>query len=156
MLNEKIPFYYVFAVFAAGLVLGFAAGALGAGISWTGKRPDSGESAERKQRLEQVNRDLGAAIDSQREAAERASRLQTELQGVTEHARNLEEGTRRLEARAGGLETRTGTLAEQLDGIIDQSGELADGINRASGNLEESRILLDELGAILRNLPGNG
>ena len=141
----------VFFTIIAGLVLGFALGTLGFGIRENRERRDL------RKRLEQVNRDLRTAIDSQREAAERASRLQAELQGITDHARILEEGTRRIEARAGNLEARTGNLAEQLGGIADRSGELADGISRSSGSLEESRILLDELGTLLRRLPaGSG
>ena len=128
--------------FFAGLALAFAIQALGAGYG------GSGSKRELRERLEQVNRDLDAAIHSQREAGERAARLQAELQGITEHARSIEEGTRRAEARAG-------NLARQLDGIIDQSGELADGIGRAQGSLEDSRVLLDELGTLLRSLPGS-
>jgi type II secretory pathway pseudopilin PulG len=130
-LNGKRTLYLV--IFAlAGLVIGFILGALGPGIR-------GGRERDLRERLEQVNRDLRTAIDSQREAAERASRLQEELLGITEHARNIEEGT--------------GRLAEQLDGIIDQSGELAGGIIRAQDSLEQSRILLDEFGNILRGLP---
>ena len=141
-MDAKKPFIVIL-IFIAGLVLGLALGAFGA------RRRSGGERRELRDRLEQVNRDLGTAIGSQREAADRASRLQAELQGVTEHARSIEEGTRRAEARAG-------SLAQYLDGIIDQSGELADGINRAQGSLEESRVLLDELGTLVRLLPGIG
>ena len=169
LFTKKIPILYVghkgkklndktlhqFLAFVAGLALGVFLGALGAGIMGIG-RLDSGETTELRERLEQVNRDIGTAVDAQREAAERASRLQTELQGVTDHARIIEEGTRGLAARTGIAETRSGDLAEQLGGIIDQSGELTDGINRASGSLEESRVLLAELGIILRGLPGIG
>ena len=129
--------------FAAGVALGLALGTLGA------RSRGSGESAKLREHLEQVNRDLGTAIGAQREAAERASRLQAELHRITDYARNIEEGTRRIE-------TRAGSLAEQLDGIAVRSGELADGIQRASGSIEESRILIDELGTILRSLPGGG
>jgi len=139
-LNGK-KFLFVFLLFAASLVVGYAFGAFGAKFRW------AGESERLRTYLEQVNRDLGAAIDSQREAGERASRLQEELQGITEYARSLEAGTRRAEARAG-------SLAKQLDGIIDQSGELRDGIDRASGSLEDSRLLIDELGTLLRLIPG--
>ena len=141
ILNDK-RLLYLLLFFAAALILVLALGALG-----TIRR--NWESRELRQRLEQVNRDLRTAIDSQREAAERASRLQAELQGITEYARSLEAGTRRAEARAG-------NLADYLDGIADRSGELADGINRASDGLEESRILLDELGTLVRGLPGGG
>ena len=126
---------------AAGLIIGYATGTLGAKFRW------AGESKQLRKHLEQVNRDLGAAIDSQREAGERASRLQEELQGITDYARSLEAGTRRAEARAG-------SIAKQLDGIIGQSGELRDGIDRASGSLEDSRLLIDELGTLLRLIPG--
>ena len=134
----------IFIAFFAGLVIGLALGAVGAGI----RNP-----AELRKHLEQVNRDLGAAIDAQREAAERASGLQAELHGIRDHARSLEEGTRRVEARAGSIGARADSLADNLDGIAERSGELADGIKRASGSLEESRILLDELGIILRGIP---
>jgi methyl-accepting chemotaxis protein len=144
-LNDKKRFFIALLAFIAGILLGLVIGTLGAGFRGSGKQSDS---AELRERLEQVNRDLFRAIDSQREAAERASRLQTELQGITDYARKLEEGTRRAEARAG-------SVADQLDGIIEQSGELADGINRASGSLEESRILLDELGTLLYGLQGD-
>jgi len=147
-LNVKKPFFTVLFALAAGLVLGLILGAFG-----TRFFPGQPGSGELKYRLEQVNRDLNTAIDSQREAAERAAKLQTELNFLTEHARNLEVGIRRLEAGIGSAETRTGNLAVQLEGIIDESGELANGINRAFGSLEESRDLLDELGAVLRGLP---
>jgi len=139
-LNVRKSFFFVLFVFIAGLALGFFIGALG------GRSRGNGELGAR---LEQVNRDLSAAVESQREAAQRAARLQTELQGITDYARSLEEGTRRAEAR-------TASIAEHLDGIIDQSGELADGINRAYDRIEESRILLDELGTLLLGLQGNG
>jgi len=135
--DKKILFFVCF--FIAGVVLGLVLGNLGTGI--LGNR-------ELRKRLEQVNRDLRTAIESQREAAERASGLQTELQRVRDHAGNIEAGTGRLEAR-------TGSLAEQLDGIAHRSGELSDGINRASDSLEKSRVLLDELGVIVRSLPGS-
>jgi len=144
-LDAKKLLYPVLFTFIAG----FAMGTLGA------KFGSRDERRELRERLEQVNRDLNAAFESQREAAERASRLQTELQGITDHARILEEGTRLIAARAGSAEARGRSLAEQLNGIIDESGELRDGINRANGSLEESRILLDELGTLLRILPGN-
>ena len=134
---------------AAGLFVGFALGNLGPGLRGYGRDYGPGNS-ELRERLEQVNRDLSAAIDSQREAAERASRLQAELLGITEYARSLEEGARRAEERAGSLEARIGVLSRHLDGIADQSVELSDGINRASSSLEESRVLLDELGTLLR------
>ena len=137
--NVRKALYLILIIFA--FLGGLALGALGAGFGGSGGRK------ELRERIEQVTRDLNAALESQREAAVRASKLQTELQGITDHARSLEEGTRRAEARAG-------SLAQQLDGIIDQSGELSDGINRASDSLEESRILLDELGTLLRSLPG--
>jgi len=139
-LNVRFPYSIIYAAFIIGLALGFGSGAMGSGNLFSGKQ------RELRERLEQVNRDLQSAVDSQREAAERAARLQTELQGVTDHARDLEDGTRRAEARTGGL-------AQQLDGIINQSGELTDGISRAQSNLEESRILLAELGFILRSIP---
>ena len=146
-MNAKKTFFLVLFTLVTGLVLGFLFGTFGPGF-FAG-RPDSREL------LEQVNRDLDAAIESQREAAARAARLQTELQGVTEHARNLQEGIRRLEAGIGSFEARTGNLALQLDGIINESGKLTDGINRAHDSLDESRILIDELGVIIRGLPGS-
>ena len=142
-LNVKKPSPYILFAFLAGLVIGLALWAFGSGISGSANR------RELRERLEQVNRDLNAAIDSQREAERRASRLQEELQGIADHARSLEEGTGRAEGRAG-------NLAQQLNGIINQNGELADGINRASGSLEESRILINELGILLRSLPEIG
>ena len=141
-MNDKKPFFFAILALIAGLVLGFFLGTLGAGFR-------GGDRGELRERFEQVNRDLDTAISAQREAAERASRLQAELQGITEYARKLEEGTRRIEIRAG-------SIADQLDGIIDQSGELADGIDRAGDSLKESRILLDELGIVLRTVPGFG
>ena len=149
LLNGKIFLFILCVVFAAGIVLGAALGALGAG------RRGNSERNDLRYLLEQVNGDLRTTIESQREAADRAARLQAELQGITEYARKLEEGAGRLESRTGDIETRAGNLSQQLDGIIDQSGELAEGINRASGSLEESRILLDELGIVLRGLQGN-
>jgi len=140
ILNGKKSLY-ILLVFIVGLAIGLAWGTIGAKFRWTNERKQLAEH------LEQVNRDLNAAIGSQREASIRASRLQEELQGVTYYARSLETGTRNAEARAG-------SIAKQLDGIIVQSGELADGINRASGSLEESRLLIDELGTIVRLLPG--
>ena len=149
-MNAKKTFFVVLFTLVAGIVLGIFLANFSS--RFFARRTTDGELRER---LEQVNRDLGAAIESQREAAERAARLQTELQGVTEHARNLEAGIRRLEAGIGSAEARTGNLAVQLDGIIDESGKLTDGINRAHGSLEESRLLIDELGVIIRGLPGS-
>jgi len=140
-LNGKQKFFLFLFIFIAGIVLGVVLTNLGPRFF----RKGGGDSAELRERFEQVNRDLRAAIDAQREAERRASRLQTELQGIAEQARSIEAGTRRAEERAGGI-------AAQLDGAITQSGELADGINRASDSLEDSRVLLDELGAILRGL----
>ena len=140
-MNDKASFHGIYLLFFIGLVLGIAMAALYFGRG-------AGTSAELRERLEQVNRDLESAHAAQREAAERASRLQTELQGITEYARIIEAGTGRLEARAG-------NLAERLDGIIEQSGELTLGIDRAYDSLEESRILLGELGILLRALPGD-
>ena len=87
-------------IFTIGLILGLVMGTLGAGFR------GSGERQELREHLEQVNRDLRAAIDSQREAAERASSLQAELEGVTKYARYIEDGTRRITTRAGSLEAR--------------------------------------------------
>ena len=139
-MNAKKSFYIIL-FFGAGLIIGYAWG------TGSAKFRRTGEQKQLREHVEQVNRDLNAAIGSQWEAAQLASRLQEELQGITEYARSLEAGTRRAEARAG-------SLASQLDGIINQSGELADGINRASGSIEESRLLIDELGNILRLIPG--
>jgi len=154
-LNVKKPFFFILFALIAGFVFGLFIGTYSARSFF--ERSGSGEL---RARFEQVNRDLGTAVDSQREAAERASRLQAELRLLTEHARDLEMGIRRLEAgvgnfetRTGNLEARTGILAAQLDLIVDESGELADGIIRAQDSLEESRILLDELGIVLRSLP---
>ena len=130
-------------VFAAGLVLGYSVGNIGSVSS----------SRELRKRLEQVNRDFGTAIESQREAAERASRLQTELNGVTEYARKIEAGTRKAQERTGNLEAGAEGLAGQLDGIAIRSGELADGIRRTSDSLEENRNLLNELRAIVFSIP---
>jgi predicted nuclease with TOPRIM domain len=141
-MNGNKVFFVIF-IFGASLVFGFAITALFFGIR-TGKSIP-GESAELKRSLEQVNRDLESALAAQREASERASRLQAELQGITEHARIIEAGTGRLEAGVG-------ILADRLSGAIEQSGELADGIDRAADSIEESRVLLSELGTILRSL----
>ncbi|MDR0314220.1 MAG: hypothetical protein LBI14_11570, partial [Treponema sp.] len=74
MNGKKILFFI--SVFVAGFILGIAVTA----FFTTGfGKPLSGESAELKRRLEQVNRDLESALAAQREASERASRLQTEL-----------------------------------------------------------------------------
>jgi len=140
-LNGKQKFLLFLFIFVAGIVLGIVLTNLGPGFL----RKGGGDSAELRKRFEQVNRDLRSAIESQREAERRAARLQTELQGLADQARSIEEGTRRAETRAGGI-------AEQLDGIITQSGELTEGIGRASDSLEDSRVLLDELGTILRSL----
>jgi chromosome segregation ATPase len=140
-MNGKPKFFLFLFIFIAGIVLGIVLANLGGRFF----RRGGGDSADLRERFEQVNRDLKSAIDSQREAERRAARLQTELQGIAEQARSIEEGTRRAEERAGGI-------AAQLDGAITQSGELTDGINRASDSLEDSRVLLDELGTILRGL----
>lgn len=108
-----------------------------------------GNRGELGKRLEQVNRDLGSALSSQREASERAARLQEELQGIAEYARILKTGT-------GHIETGIGAFADNLGGIAVQSGELADGIDRSYNSLEESRILIAELGTILRSLQADG
>ena len=143
-MNGKKSFFIILFVFIIGLVLGFFLGTKGTGFFRRGST-----DTELRERFEQASRDLQSAIESQREAERRASRLQTELQGIAEQARNIEAGARSAEARAV-------SVAEQLDLIISESGELADGINRASGSLEESRILIDELGDIVRSLQGDG
>ena len=97
-------------------------------------------------RLEQVTGDLFSAIESQREAGERAALLQGELQRITDYAGSIEEG-------AGRIEAGSRNLAEQLSGIIDKSGDLRDGIDRAYDSLEESRVLLNELRTIIQGLP---
>ena len=141
LFNGRKPLYFILIAFALGIVFGLAIRAPGAGDGST-------EHGEFRERLEQVNRDLRTAIESQQEARERAARLQAELIRVTEYAGKLEAGTRRAE-------TRTESLAEQLNGITERSGELADGIDRASVSLKDSRVLLDELGILLQSLPGN-
>ena len=140
-MNGKQKFFLFLFIFIAGIVLGLVLPNLGRRFF----RKSGGDPAELRERFEQVNRDLRAAVDAQREAERRASRLQTELQGIAEQALSIEAGTRRAEERAGGI-------AAQLDGAITQSGELSAGINRASDSLEDSRVLLNELGAILRSL----
>jgi chromosome segregation ATPase len=140
-LNDKSPFKWIFIFFLVGLVLGAS------GTAFYFRR-GAGESRELRERFEQVNRDLGSALAAQREAAERAARLQTELQGITNYARSIEAGT-------GRIETRAANLTERLDGAIVQSGELFLGIDRASDSLEESRVLLVELGTLIRTLPGD-
>jgi len=127
--------------FGAGLAVGLIFG------NFSAEHSGSGEHKQLREHLEQVNRDLASAINSQREAAQRATKLQEELYGITDYARRIEAGTGRAEERAG-------SLTQRLDRIIDQSGVLADGINSASGSLAESRILIDELGIILRSVPG--
>jgi len=119
-------------LFIGFFVLGLSLGSLAGYGNWGGRR-------ELTERFEQVTRDLASAVESQREASDRAARLQTELQGLNDYAGRIQDGTR--------------SLADQLDRIIDHSGELSDGISRAYDSLEESRILLDELGTIIRSLP---
>ena len=142
-MNGKKSFFLILFVFIIGIALGIFLGTRGTGFFRDRGRTDS----ELRERFEQVSRDLESALQSQREAERRASRLQAELQGIADQARSIEEGARSAQGRAG-------DIAEQLDAIIDQSGELTDGIIRASGSLEESRILLDELGVIVLSIQG--
>jgi len=148
-MNDKKPFFLFLFIFIVGLALGLFLGLKGPGFFRSRGRTD----ADLRERFEQVSRDLKSAIDAQREAERRATRLQAErlqaeLQGIADQARIVEEGTRRAQGRAD-------SIAGQLDVIIDQSGELSSRINRASTSLEESRILLDELGTVVRGLQGD-
>ena len=127
------------AAFAAGLVLGICACAL---FFTVGQRSERGRLTKR---LEQVNIDLERTRSAQRDASERARRLQEELAGITEYARSLESGSRRSALRAG-------ELTERLGSIIEFSGELEHGIERAQSSLNDSRVLVDELGTILRGI----
>ena len=133
-------------VFIFGIVVGNISSSL---FHRADSRTLRGESRELQHHLEQVNRDLAAALYSQRESAERAFRLQTELAFITEYARNLEEGTGRTALRAG-------NITERLDGIIEQSIDLFIGIDRAYNSLEDSRILIGELGTIILKLQDSG
>jgi len=142
-LYDKKYLFNITVTFICGLVLGFCVFGFYAG---TGRGSDN--SAELGKRLEQVNRDFESALGAQREASERAAGLQAELKRITEYAGIIETGTGQLEARAG-------SIADSFDGIIGQGGKLADGIGRASDSLEESRILLGELGAILLSIQTN-
>ena len=144
-MHEKNIVHFAAFSFIAGFVLGIFIFA-----SFNGNRAghSASESAELRNRLEQVNRDFETALASQREASERASGLQAELSWLTDHARSLEMGT-------AGLAARAGNLADRLDGIAEQSGKLRSGIERAADSLEESRILLGELGTILYGLQTN-
>ena len=139
-MDGKKKFFRSLFIFILGLVFGLVLAYFGSRY-WRGRTTDT----ELRERLEQVSRDLQSAIESQREAERRASRLQSELQGIADQARFISEGTRRVEERAG-------NIAEQLDGAAFQSGELTDRINSASSSLEESRILVDELGTLVRSI----
>ena len=140
MHGYKTAFIFIL-IFAVGYFLGY-----GYSSFFAGRGRHQLRERILTEHLEQVNSDLRAAHAAQREAAQRSARLQAELQRIAEYARSIETGTERIEAR-------TGDLAERLDGIIEQSGKLTDGIDNAFDSLEESRILLGELGTILRSLP---
>ena len=142
-MNERKPLFIIFfiAVYLIGLAFGYLS------------RTEPVADHELRELFEQALGDLNTAVESQREAAVRAARLQSELQGITDHAGFIQEGTGRIEARAVSLEDRGRDFADQLNRIIEQSGELSDGINRAYDSLEESRILIDELRIILQSLP---
>ena len=130
---------FVLGALAVGFMCGLAVASLLFTIGYRGEHQRFGKH------LEQVNIDLDRTRTAQRDAAERARRLQEELAGITEYARNLEEGTRRASFRAG-------ELTERLDGIIERSGELEHGIERAQTSLDDSRNLLGELGTLLLGL----
>ena len=125
--------------FFAGLAIGFASGFAGWRI-----RVDA-ESSSLGAHLEQVNRDLDGIVSAQREIAGRASGLQAELSGIRDSAENIERG-------AGQITKRSENLADRLDGIVINSGELTYRIEQAESSIAESRILLDELGTILRGI----
>ncbi|MCL2833689.1 MAG: hypothetical protein FWD78_11005 [Treponema sp.] len=148
-MHEKKLVYIIAVSFICGLVPGLLLYAFSAGTRWHIADSAAAESAGLRERLEQVNRDLGSALSSEHEASERAARLQEELLGIAAYARSLEAGT-------GRIETGIGNLADELGAIIVQSGELSGGIGRAFDSLDESRILLEELGIIIRGLQTDG
>jgi hypothetical protein len=122
-------------------VCGFALG-LGAAALWfTRGKLGTGTDA--------TARNINEAQRAQREAEERAGRLQEELDRIAGYARDIEERTRTVE-------TGISALAEQLDGASYQGGAVRAGIERAQNGLEESGELLGELRLILHGLQDSG
>jgi len=139
-MNEgKFSLRIVIGVFAAGLVLG----ALAAGLCLGGR--NSAGRGELRRLAAQAERDLGEARDAQRDAQERALRLEEELRRIAGYAREIE-------SRSGNAEIGAGGIADGLDGAVGAAESLGEGIGRAEDSLEESGRLLTELGSILRGL----
>jgi len=126
-------------VFIAGLVLG----ALGASVLLAGRY--GRQRDDLRLRAVAAYRDLDQARRAQRDAQERAGKLEAELGELVRYARSLEDGSQAAERRAG-------ILADHLDQARFDSGELQDDIERAAESLGASGDLLTELGSILRSV----
>ncbi len=137
-------------VFVCGLVFGALGTALVSGYR------NAAELRELGERADQVGRDLDQARLAQRDAQDRAGRLQEELGRLGSLARDLEIRTGQSEVRARRIDSGAGQLALGIERARDQCGELGEGIARAQGSAEESGLLLAELGSILRGLQDDG
>ena len=110
---------------------------------------NSGALAELEVRAHAAGADLAAARVSQRDAQQRAERLETELGRISALAREFE-------ARAVKSEQRAGSLSAALDRARADCGELGDGIARAQNRADESGILIAEFGNIVRGIQERG
>lgn len=140
---ETSRFRYVRPLFSVIFLCGFIAGA---STSWILlARHYRIERNELSDRAVQAYRDLREARGAQRDAQERAVRLQEELGRLADYA-----GT--IEARAKRAEDRAVSLGELVRNAQDECGEVQAGIGRAQDSIDESGELIAELGDLVRGL----
>jgi chromosome segregation ATPase len=116
---------------------------------YTGYQIGRGKDSDLQVRTDAVNRDIEAARSGEREAKERAEKLQGELSRITEDARILEQRNRELAERTGKVET-------DLKRALERIKSLTRGIDNASASATESGNLIDELGKLLLGIQDRG
>ncbi|WP_304224337.1 hypothetical protein [Gracilinema caldarium] len=131
----------------AAFIVGCMVGVLAAGFYFW--RRTSSDREELRERALAAYRDLDTARKAQRDAQERAGKLQEELICIREQAY-------RIENRARNAADRTGSIADQLDRAQTTCTDIARGIDTAEGLLAENGKLLEELGTILQRVQTSG
>lgn len=144
---ETSRFHYVRPLFSVIFLCGFIAGASASWILLA--RHYRLERNELSDRAVQAYRDLWEARSAQRDAQERAVRLQEELGRLADYAADIETRARKAEDRAI-------DLVGSIRNAQDECGELQKGIGRAQSSIDESGILIAELGNLLRSLQTAG
>lgn len=131
----------------AAFLVGCMVGALAAGFYFL--RRTSRDREELRERALAAYRDLDTARKAQRDAQERAGKLQEELLRIRDEAY-------RIENRARTAANRTGSIADQIDRAQTTCSDITRGINTAEGLLAENGKLLEELGTILQRVQTSG